>query len=191
MASSNMILAVLFVLGLFASNVSSSRLLSSEPSMKERHEQWMTEYGRVYKSDAEKETRFQVFKDNVERIEAMNKLNRGFTLGLNAFTDMTSEEFRATHNGYKKHMKPASNMKSTSFKYENLTDAPASIDWRTLGAVTPIKNQGQCEADVLRPVERVVGEGVCPAGMCSRQRCCASHPLCPAEELCPAGAVDV
>ncbi|KAL9248639.1 Cysteine protease XCP1-like protein [Drosera capensis] len=41
-------------------------------------------------------------------------------------------------------MKPASSMKSTSFKYENLTDAPASIDWRTLGAVTPIKNQGQC-----------------------------------------------
>ncbi|KAL9273129.1 Senescence-specific cysteine protease SAG39-like protein [Drosera capensis] len=144
MASTNMILAVLFVLGLFASNVSASRLLSSEPSMKERHEQWMSEYGRVYKSDAEKEMRFQIFKDNVERIETMNKLNRGFTLGLNAFTDMTNMEFRATHNGYKKHMKPASSMKSTSFKYENLTDAPASIDWRTLGAVTPIKNQGQC-----------------------------------------------
>ncbi|GAB2226979.1 hypothetical protein Droror1_Dr00008778 [Drosera rotundifolia] len=85
--------------------------------------------------------RFQIFKDNVERIEAMNKLNRGFILGLNAFTDMTKKKFRATHNGY---MKPDSSMKSTSFKYENLTSAPASIDWRTLGAVTPIKSQGQC-----------------------------------------------
>ncbi|GAB2259636.1 hypothetical protein Droror1_Dr00010491 [Drosera rotundifolia] len=144
MASTNMILAVLFVLGLFAPNVSSSRLLSSQPSMKERHEQWMSEHGRVYKSDVEKEARFQVFKDNVEHIEAMNKLNRGFTLGLNAFTDMTSEEFRATHNGYKKHMKPASSMESTSFKYENITDAPVSIDWRTHGAVTSIKDQGSC-----------------------------------------------
>ncbi|KAL9267355.1 putative NAD(P)H dehydrogenase (quinone) FQR1-like 1 [Drosera capensis] len=153
MASTNMILVVLFVLGVFASSVSSSRLLNTQPSMRERHEQWMSEYGRVYKSDVEKEARFQVFKDNVEHIEAMNKLNRGFTLGLNAFTDMTSEEFRATHNGYKKHMKPASSMKLTPFKYENLRDAPASIDWRTLGAVTPIKDQGQC---AIAPTEGII-----------------------------------
>ncbi|KAE8691595.1 Vignain [Hibiscus syriacus] len=32
----------------------------------------------------------------------------------------------------------------TSFRYENVTSLPASIDWRKRGAVTPIKNQAQC-----------------------------------------------
>ncbi|GAB2234267.1 hypothetical protein Droror1_Dr00003513 [Drosera rotundifolia] len=71
----------------------------------------------------------------------MNKMNRSFTLGLNAFTDLTNEEFGASHNGYRR---PASSLKSTYFKYENLTDVPASVDWVANGAVTPIKDQGQC-----------------------------------------------
>jgi C1A family cysteine protease len=34
------------------------------------------------------------------------------------------------------------NMKVDSFGAANL---PASIDWRTRGAVTPVKDQGQCK----------------------------------------------
>ncbi|GAB2298166.1 hypothetical protein Dimus_032238 [Dionaea muscipula] len=132
---------IIFAMGLFAAKVSSSRLLNSEVSMKERHEQWMKEYGRVYEDNAEKERRFNIFKKNVERIESMNKLNRPFTLGVNAFTDLTLEEFRASHNGYKR---PARSLKATSFKYENFTDVPDSINWVTNGAVTPVKDQGQC-----------------------------------------------
>ncbi|GAB2234263.1 hypothetical protein Drorol1_Dr00003509 [Drosera rotundifolia] len=137
----SVLLALIFALGLLASNVASSRLLSSELSMTEKHEHWMKQYGRVYKTNAEKERRFEIFKKNVEYIEAMNKMNRSFTLGLNAFTDLTNEEFGASHNGYRR---PASSLKSTYFKYENLTDVPASVDWVANGAVTPIKDQGQC-----------------------------------------------
>ena len=57
------------------------------------------------------------------------------------FADMTSVEFARKYNGY--------NAKHNVNKvpdYEELdeTTAPKSVDWTTKGAVTPIKNQGQC-----------------------------------------------
>ncbi|GAB2298691.1 hypothetical protein Dimus_032763 [Dionaea muscipula] len=142
---------LLITLGLFAYRGSSSRLLiSSEPSIRARHEEWMAQHGRVYKSVVEKELRFKVFKDNVERIEASKKLNRDFTLDVNAFADLTNEEFRASHTGYKRQLKSSLELSkvksksSTSFKYENFTVVATAMDWRTKGAVTPIKDQGQC-----------------------------------------------
>ncbi|GAB2303198.1 hypothetical protein Dimus_037195 [Dionaea muscipula] len=139
-----MILGVVLALGLLVSNVSSSRLLtSSEQSVREMHEQWMSQYGRVYKDDAEKEERFKIFKQNLEFIESSNKLNKGYTLGLNAFSDLTNEEFRASHNGYKRPLKKqaSSNLRPSPF---NFTDVPATVDWTAAGAVTPVKDQGQC-----------------------------------------------
>ena len=111
--------------------------------MSTRHEQWMAQYGRVYKDAAEKERRFQIFKDNCNYIESVNRAgNRKYKLGLNQFADMTNEEFKASHLGFK----PMHLAKSAtgSFQYANLTDVSDSMDWRTRGAVTPIKNQKSC-----------------------------------------------
>jgi len=64
-------------------------------------------------------------------------------MGVNAFTDLTSKEFSDLYLGYR----PRQNEYSRS---QNLHVAPAnqvlasSLDWRTSGAVTPIKDQGQC-----------------------------------------------
>ncbi|GAB4827068.1 hypothetical protein Ancab_033951 [Ancistrocladus abbreviatus] len=140
-------LVLLLCFGLFASRVSSSRFLSFEPSMEERHEQWMAQHGRVYKNDIEKVRRLMIFKKNVERIEARNKMNQGFMLAINSFADLTTEEFRASRTGYKRQKSnelSALKSKSTSFKNEKLTVVPATMDWRTKGVVTPIKDQGDC-----------------------------------------------
>ena len=110
--------------------------------MADRHEQWMALHGRVYENNIEKAKRFQIFSENVKRIEALNKMNRGFTLGVNAFADLTNEEFRTFYTGYKGNS--ASEPKSNSFRYGNVSDVPNSIDWRAKGAVTPVKDQGQC-----------------------------------------------
>ncbi|XP_073107500.1 senescence-specific cysteine protease SAG39-like [Elaeis guineensis] len=111
--------------------------------MSTRHEQWMAQYERVYKDTKEKERRFQIFKDNYNYIESVNRAgNRKYKLGLNQFADMTNEEVKASHLGFK----PMRFTKSTtgSFQYANLTDVSDSVDWRTKGAVTSIKDQGQC-----------------------------------------------
>lgn len=115
-------------------------------SMRDRHEQWMVKYGRSYKDLVEKEKRFNIFKSNVERIE---NHNRGlgnpklYMLEVNVFADLTKDEFVATHTGSKS-LFSNNGIKTTRFKYENITHIPYSMDWRKRGAVTPIKDQGDC-----------------------------------------------
>ncbi|KMT04499.1 hypothetical protein BVRB_8g181650 [Beta vulgaris subsp. vulgaris] len=144
---SNLCFILLFVLALWGS-LASSRLLDDEPSMIIEHEKWMNIHGRVYTNDVEKTRRFKIFNENVKRIELLNKMNRGFTLGVNAFADLTNEEFRASRTGYKKQSKQFGvvlKSKSKTFRYENVTYASSStMDWRKKGAVTPIKDQGDC-----------------------------------------------
>ena len=104
----------------------------------------MAQYGHVYKDATEKAQKFKVFKANVGFIESFNAKNHKFYLGVNQFTDLTNEDFKATkaNKGYK----PSMERMPTGFRYENVSfDAlPATVDWRTKGAVTPIKDQGQC-----------------------------------------------
>lgn len=134
-------LALLLVLAFCAFN-SNARTLE-DASMRERHEQWMTLHKKVYTDSFEKEQKFQIFKENVQRIEAFNNAgNKSYKLGINHFADLTNEEFKA-RNRFKGHM-CSSTKKTPTFKYEHVTAVPASLDWRQKGAVTPIKNQGQC-----------------------------------------------
>ncbi|RWR77070.1 senescence-specific cysteine protease SAG39 [Cinnamomum micranthum f. kanehirae] len=129
-----------FILGILADQ-GLGRMLH-ETSMSELHEQWMVQYGRVYKDAAEKEHRFKIFKYNVERIESFNNAgDKSYKLSVNEFADLTNKEFTASRNGYRAFCRES---KVTSFMYENVTAVPASMDWRKKGAVTPIKNQGQC-----------------------------------------------
>ncbi|XP_047336388.1 senescence-specific cysteine protease SAG39-like [Impatiens glandulifera] len=108
--------------------------------MKKRHERWMTEQGRIYKDEAEKEKRYTIFKDNVEMIESFNRAtDKPYKLGINQFADLTNQEFKL-RNKFKSHVCSD----TTLFKYQNISAVPATMDWREKGAVTPIKDQGQC-----------------------------------------------
>lgn len=152
-------LVVLTILGClcFCSSVLAARELSEESLMAARHESWMAQYGRVYKDGAEKAKRLEVFKANVGFIESFNAKNHKFYLGVNQFADITNDEFKASraNKGYR----PSLERVPTAFRYENVSlDAlPATMDWRTKGAVTPVKDQGQCgkyfslENDLLQP----------------------------------------
>ncbi|THG05228.1 hypothetical protein TEA_013673 [Camellia sinensis var. sinensis] len=159
MASTNhfqsIFLAFVFVLGVLSSQAS-SRILN-EQTMLEMHEKWMTRHGRVYKDTEEKNARFQVFKDNVQYINAFNEgVDRGYKLGLNQFSDLTNEEFRASHTGYKRQpTKETFVSKPTSFRYANLTNVPTTVDWRNQGAVTPVKNQGTCAVAAVEGINQI------------------------------------
>ncbi|XP_073034606.1 senescence-specific cysteine protease SAG39-like [Primulina eburnea] len=140
---SSVIVLMLAILGIFISQTTSRQVPTL--SMIERHEQWMLEYDRVYENVEERVIRFKIFKDNVEFIERFNEGgDRPYKLGINAFADQTNEEFRAARNGLKTISSKKKSSQTTSFKYENVSVVPPSIDWRKKGAVTPVKDQGQC-----------------------------------------------
>lgn len=134
-------LALFLVFGLLALETNARSL--EDASLLERYEQWMTQNGKVYKGSQEKALRYQIFKENVQFIEAFNKGgNKPYKLGINQFADLTNEEFK-TRNKFKGHM-CSTITRTPTFKYEHVTSVPAALDWRQKGAVTPIKDQGQC-----------------------------------------------
>jgi len=82
----------------------------------------------------------QAFKDNVDYVKSF--ADGEATLSYTGpFAAMTNEEYKATVLGFKP---SAGNDLPLAGTHEDSGEAPASIDWSTKGAVTPIKNQGQC-----------------------------------------------
>jgi hypothetical protein len=57
---------------------------------------------------------------------------------LNHFSDLTEAEFKL-RLGYKPTIRNESRMESSEEEVESV-QAPTSVDWRTSGAVTPVKD---------------------------------------------------
>jgi len=107
---------------------------------------WMQQYNKQYSHDTFF-YRYTVFKQNMDKIFLANKQEHSYTLGMNAFGDMTHEEFKNTKLGYK-HIKRdyivSKNGPAPVKQTHSHTIADPSIDWVAKGAVTPVKDQGQC-----------------------------------------------
>lgn len=136
-----------------AADTSSSQSLNVRLSYEPYEETWISfkkTYSRQYGNENEDQYRHEVFMRNVKTIEEHNHkfsaAKSTFWMGINQFTDMTLEEYRAYN---KLSGKPSNNTKGTQLRCSPFLPplnfkAPASVDWRSKGYVTPIKNQGQC-----------------------------------------------
>ena len=130
----------------------SKPVLESSLAAETRHEQWMKEFGRTYADDAEKKKRFKIFAEKLEYIENFNRdRNVTYELGLNKYSDLTDEEYVAKYSCIKFQSKReystllnVSEISTTNPSIKKRKRIPDSVDWRQSGAVTNVKDQGEC-----------------------------------------------
>lgn len=109
----------------------------------EAFKNFQVKYNKQYTTE-EFGARLAAFAGNLERVSALNDehilIGGEAVHGITKFSDLTAEEFKATYLTYR-----PTNKTSTVVDYSNsnaiLADA---VDWRAKGAVTSVKDQGQC-----------------------------------------------
>jgi cathepsin L len=101
-----------------------------------------TTHGKVYDA-TEENVRRVIFEKNVQYINQHNLESdlgeHTYTLGINKFADLTHEEFKSLYL----HSMTIKQSGSTFLPPSNV-QIPDSVDWRTQGYVTDVKDQGQC-----------------------------------------------
>jgi len=120
--------------------------LDSEERLRDLFQSWMRKHEKSYESESETNQRFAVFKDNLRHIHSHNvqESKPSYSLGLNNLADLTHEEFKTRYLPTELPRRSENKLRKTeNFKYGDV-DPPASIDWRSKGAVTAIKNQRTC-----------------------------------------------
>jgi len=105
-------------------------------------DQWMVQFEKTeYALDAERYAiRKKVYEANVEDIERINSQNLTWEAGVNAYTDLTWEEFKEYF-----HLNAPQDCSATKGRpVERSAPLPDKVDWIAKGAVTKVKNQGSC-----------------------------------------------
>lgn len=130
--------AVIAGLGYYATQKTSLKTSAVPTPVYDLWSHWKVSHGKKYGSQ-EDQARLNIFYQNYQKVLThQSKTVRTYDMGFTKFMDLTPAEFKAKYLGTNV-PKAAGNVKSL-----NTQGLAASVDWRTKGAVTPVKDQGQC-----------------------------------------------
>ena len=102
---------------------------------------FLVQHGKRYDNIEELSVRFEIFRENLLFINRHNSNpDTTFKLGINRFADLTLDEFKESFITLNSTLGAGACGAFTS----TASGAPDSLDWRQKGAVTSVKDQGQC-----------------------------------------------
>lgn len=113
-------------------------------SLIDTFEDWVHKYEVKFHDEIHFSSVYRIWTENNNFIEKINSMNLSYTLGHNQFSGMDEVQFR-NYLGYEN----SANILKTQYLRgftESMLEAslPTSINWVEKGAVTPVKDQGQC-----------------------------------------------
>jgi cathepsin L len=147
------ILLVALLVGLAAASF-------TEQQYQDAFTSWMHEHSRVYAS-SEFFHRYNAFRANMDFVEKWNNENSLTVLGLNNMADLTNEEYQKIYLG--------THIDVVNYEpvEEEILPTANTVDWRTSGAVTGIKDQGQCgscwsfsSTGAIEGITKISGKGL-------------------------------
>jgi len=119
----------------------------SEQDYQNSFVQYVADFDKTY-SHEEFFHRFNVFKGWMDFVREHNSGNSTWQAGINQFSDLTAAEFKAQFLSSLLVPTPLLGVESAGEVSASIIlpdpSEPNDIDWRQKGAVTPVKNQGQC-----------------------------------------------
>jgi len=115
-------------------------IIISAFSVEDSFVSWVRLHEKKYSHDNEYQYRLSVYRSNLQFIEEHNRKNLGFTVAMNKFGDLTLQEFKAIYLTLNVNIS-ADEVTTTMYIPPPTAD---DVDWRTKGAVTGVKDQGQC-----------------------------------------------
>jgi cathepsin L len=121
--------------------------LAIDVTLNQHWKLWKSANNKKY-SDAEEHVRRAIWESNLQKVQDHNlQADLGvhsYWLGMNKYADMTISEFVKVMNGYNVTMRGERKQNRPEFTYNPKLQVPDTVDWRTQGYVTPVKDQGQC-----------------------------------------------